>query len=420
MIDELASGTADGGPLAVELIRILPLLTDTLPAARIWAEITWFMESLFAHAGPLERPSLAPTEAGGPEEATAIGAWVMEYLDNPANALSRSAQRALIELLERRDGTVRELVREYISTSPTELGLITLSAAAVHDAAVLAPFNSQLSDLTVASHFGVRRLAQRLCASVSARTGIPAAVRRPERHDLPPAYDLAYRKYKTGRRLVDIPVSSREFLPPTEDAAELISPFRGEAKLIAEIANVQPEAVYQRTAELMVELGGADFDDAERELRQRLDGMELKLVFRRPRAALARRALGVATTELIDAGRIPEEALESVDIILRAGDPMMLLHRRSPARMDRADSRTSGQRLLRYRIGKPAYRSTSPHCCNPKRLLTESSSRRTLTCDGLSGTDLRRLEWAPLSGACRQFAPQRRQPSAASVRRVAT
>ena len=151
---------------------------------------------------------------------------------------------------------------------------------------------------------------------------------------------------------MDIPVSSREFLPPTEDAAELISPFRGEAKLIAEIANVQPEAVYQRTAELMIELGGADFDDAERALRQRLDGMELKLVFRRPRAALARRALGVATTELIDAGRIPEEALESVDIILRAGDPMMLLaSARSPAYMDRADSRTSGERLLRYRMG---------------------------------------------------------------------
>ncbi|MHB1330215.1 MAG: hypothetical protein ACYC2K_18600, partial [Gemmatimonadales bacterium] len=151
--------------------------------------------------------------------------------------------------------------------------------------------------------------------------------RRPERHDLPPAYDLAYREYKAGRRLVDIPVSSQEFLPPTDDAAELISPFRGEARLIAEIANVQPEAVYQRTAELMVEMGGAGFDNAERELRRRLDGMELKLVFRRPRAALARRALGVAATELIDAGRIPEEALESIDIILRAGDPMMLLHR---------------------------------------------------------------------------------------------
>lgn len=52
--------------------------------------------------------------------------------------------------------------------------------------------------------------------------------------------------------------------------------------------------------------------------------MELKLVFRRPRAALGRRALGVATTELIDAGRVPEVALESLDMVLRAGDPAML------------------------------------------------------------------------------------------------
>src|SRR5687768_6210108 len=60
LIDELASGTADGGALAVELIRILPLLADILPAARIWREITWFLDALFTHAGPLERPSLAP------------------------------------------------------------------------------------------------------------------------------------------------------------------------------------------------------------------------------------------------------------------------------------------------------------------------------------------------------------------------
>lgn len=327
LIDELASGTADGGGLAVELIRILPLLTDTLPAARIWDEVTWFLESLFAHAGPLERPSLAPPAVGGPEGAAAVGAWAMEYLDNPANALSRAAQRAVIELLEGGDEITRELVREYVSTSPTEGGLITLSAAAARNAAVLGPFKSQLSDLTVANHFGVRRLAQRLCASASAETGTPAVVRRPERRNLPPAYDLAYREYKASRRLVDIPVSSQEFLPTTEDAGELVSPFRVEARLIAEMASVQPEAVYQRTAELMVELGGPTFDDAERDLRRRLDGMELKLGFRRPRAALARRALGVAATELIDAGRIPEEALQSLDVILRAGDPMMLLHR---------------------------------------------------------------------------------------------
>src|SRR3989338_3753723 len=99
--------------------------------------------------------------------------------------------------------------------------------------------------------------------------------------------------------ILDVPVSSQEFLPPTEDAAELIDPWRSEAALIARIAKVQPEALYRRAAELMVELGGPDFDNAERTLRHRLDGMELKLVFRRPRAALGRRALGVATTELI-------------------------------------------------------------------------------------------------------------------------
>ena len=225
---------------------------------------------------------------------------------------------------------------------------------------------------------------------------------------------------KTGRRLVDIPVSSREFLPPTEDAAELISPFRGEAKLIAEIANVQPEAVYQRTAELMVELGGADFDDAERALRQRLDGMELKLVFRRPRAALARRALGVATTELIDAGRIPEEALESVDIILRAGDPMMLLHRPGlrPTGSSRfANERTNGY----YSTGWEASVSTDQSALvQPEEtvdgvVLAEETSP-AMAGVGQTGGD---SNGCVRRGRAARFASRRRQPAAASVRGVA-
>jgi hypothetical protein len=332
LIDELASGTADGGRLAVELIRILPLVTETPPAARIWDEITWFLEALFAHVGRLERPNLVSADAAVSSDSTTVSAralcrWVMDYIDHPANALSRSAQRALIELLESRHQIAQEFVREYLSTGPTELGLMTVASAGMSDTAVLAPFGKQLANLTAANHFGVRRLAQRLSALLPAQAGMPTAVRSAERRDLPPAYNLAYPEYRSSRRIVEQPVLSQEFLPPTEEPAELVSPWRGEAKLIAEIARVQPEALYQRTAELMVEPGGADFDSIERTLRRRLDGMELKLGFRRPRAALGRRALGIATTELIDAGRIQEDALETVDIILRAGDPRMLLCR---------------------------------------------------------------------------------------------
>ncbi len=328
LINELAAGTADGGPLAVELIRILPLLTDTLPAASIWLEVTWFLEALFAHAGQLERPRLTPAARSREDlaiaDARCLGQWVMEYVDHPANALSRSAQRAVIELLQDGNETLQVLVRDYLSKDPTELGLITLSATAFPDAQVLAPFREQLCRLVGGRHFGVRRLANRLCESLPAGVGAQMAARTPTDRTLPPAYGLTYPPSGSARRILDVPVASQEFLPPTEDAAELIDPWRPEADLIARIANVQPEALYRRAAELMVELGGADFDDEERKLRQRLDGMELKLVFRRPRAALGRRALGVATTELVDAGRVPEAALESLDLILRAGDPAML------------------------------------------------------------------------------------------------
>ena len=172
----------------------LPLLTDTLPAASIWHEVSWFLEALFAHAGQLERPRLAlaatSREDLASSDARCLGHWVMEYVDHPANALSRSAQRAVIELLQRGNETLQVLMRHYLSKDPSELGLITLSAIAVPDAQVLAPFREQLCRLVDARHFGVRRLAIGLCESLAAGVGAQMAARPPTDRNLPPAYDL--------------------------------------------------------------------------------------------------------------------------------------------------------------------------------------------------------------------------------------
>ena len=208
LLDELAAGTADGGPLAVELIRILPLLTETLPSASIWLEISWFLEALFAHAGQLDRPSLAPGtrshEDAASVDASSLCDWVVEYIDHPAKALSRSAQRAVMELLQQGNDVLRVLMRDYLSRDPTELGLITLSAAAMGDAKVLAPFREQLCQLLDARHFGVRRLAQRLCESLPAGVGEQMNPRRSNGHILPPAYDLAYPVRGSVHRIVDV------------------------------------------------------------------------------------------------------------------------------------------------------------------------------------------------------------------------
>jgi hypothetical protein len=332
LINELTSGTADGGPLAVELIRILPVLSDQVPAVRIWLEVSWYLEGLFAHAGQLKRPDLADIAPGDENNESAVSVplcrWIMTHFDHPTNALARSAQRAAIELLERRDETIQSLIREYLDGDPTELGLIALRAAGAEDSQVNAPFATHFERLAVARHFGLRRQAHRMLTELGIDPGVRVVTGTTKSTDLPAAYDLAYERRRSPRRILETQVRSEEFLPPSDDPVELVSPWNSEADFIARLANVQPEALYQRTVELMLELGGSDFDNAERELRQRLDRLELKLGFRRPRAALARRALGVAVAELIDAGRIADSELGSLDVILGAGDPAML--RRHP------------------------------------------------------------------------------------------
>jgi hypothetical protein len=328
LINELEAGTADGGPLAVELSRILPLLTHAVPAIHVWEEVRWYLEALFAHAGELQRPRLGdlrPRDASSADDASlTLCHWILRHIDDPANALARSAQRAMIELLEDRHETIQTLVREYLGGDPTELALITLRAAAWKDAQVIAPFADLFAKLTIARHFGVRREAGRLLNELIAGGLARAAAATPASVQLPAAYDLTYQRRRSARRIVNIPIRSEEFLPPSDDPAELISPWNPEADLVARLANVQPEALYQRTTELMAELGGPDYDEAERNLRRRLDRLELKVGFRRPRAALARRALGVATAELIDGGRIADSEFGILESVLCAGDPAAL------------------------------------------------------------------------------------------------
>jgi hypothetical protein len=364
LINELTAGTADGGPLAVELSRILPLLTDAVPAGPVWEEVRWYLEALFAHAGNLQGPSLGDLIPGDPHDlrgaSWTLCRWIMQYFDDAANALARSAQRAAIELLEKRDQTVQALVGEYLDGDPTELALITLRAAAMEDAQVIASFADRFAKLTAARHFGVRRQARQLLDALAAggHGGTTAATPAPS--ELPAAYDLTYQQRRSARRIVNTPIRSEEFLPPSDDPAELISPWNPEAGAIAKLANVQPEALYQRTAELMAELGGPNFDREELELRRRLDRLELKLGFRRPRAALARKALGVATAELVDAGRIPDAAFDVLDTLLCAGDPATLrqLPKPRPAWITSIAERADGTERGHYNAGWESRAST--------------------------------------------------------------
>ncbi len=365
LISELTAGTADGGPLSVELGRILPLVAETISAAHIWEEMHWYLVALFAHAGELQRPSLDGLKPDGQhdigEASVTLCRWIMRYVDDAANALARSAQRATIELLEKQNETIQSLVREYLDGDPTELALITLRAAAIQDIRAIAPFAGQLAKLAAARQFGVRQQARQMLDDLASGGYGTVAAATPAPAELPAAYDLSYRRRRSAQRIVDVPVRSEEFLPPSDDPAELISPWHPEAGAIAELANVQPEALYQRTAELMAELGGPNFDDRERGLRHRLDRLELKLGFRRPRAALARKALGVATAELVDAGRIHDADFGALDTLLCAGDPATLrqLPQPRPTWVTPIAERTGGTERAYYSAGWESRASTA-------------------------------------------------------------
>ena len=142
-------------------------------------------------------------------------------------------------------------------------------------------------------------------------------------------------------------------LEPAQDAVDLVSVFRAELDLIANWADVQPEALYQYVADRAITslpAGSQDyaFNDDEPALRNELNRLDLEVTMRRPRPRRVERAMAEATAMLIDHGRLEERYLSALDRLFRNADPHFLIARptRRPSIVapirERAESRYVG------------------------------------------------------------------------------
>lgn len=323
VVGDLTSGQVRATDIAFELHRIVPLLVSVEPAVQIWEDVALYVAALVAHAGMSESPAV-PEPAQVPGDG--LIRFAANYLDHPTYALAHAAQRTFIELLlERHPGAIR-VAAEHLSSAATaqKALLVAIVAAADADPGVAAPFAELAVRLADSGEHDVRVWARQLLSVIDAPSPTPAGeqARQVAARPLPAVYGMAFAERGEVHHLRE--PDSTGFLPPTTDAAEIVSVFRPELDLVASLARVQPEALYQRVSQLAGAAGTPDATQAERNLRQLLDELDLKLVFRRPRSIAVRSAISRAVAELVDAGRIAAPDLADLDWLLCDGDPSML------------------------------------------------------------------------------------------------
>ena len=321
--------------VAMNLNGLAALICDeSVRAVEVWNVISRYLGALFPAA---EDVWDIPTEAI--EEDTipsALAELLCGWLDGRVAVMNHGAMRACVDLLLDGNTTIRNTLLRKLDADGSGASdraiLMVLDAVGRRRRELVAPFRERILELVQSPDQSIRWAA----GEVGRRIGIgmiSGAAGRPVLHhyesraviELPPT------------RLVGVPERDHAFetVPDSLDPYETIAPWTAEAMAIAELAELPKDAVVLRVRDYMRELSPEPTwnADAERRLRGQLEAAQLKYPFRRPRAALARRALHYVVRELRDGGVLSGEAMGELRICLNQHDAEMLLFR--PAKRPR-------------------------------------------------------------------------------------
>ncbi len=199
-----------------------------------------------------------------------------------------------------------------------------LDAVSLRNPHAISPFRDELSRLLVSPNYMVRNTAHNICERLGLQDALSVS---PPPTPLPAVYQILLPPQGFGPFRPLVEASATEPMPDAWDSLDLVRPFDVQLGSVAEEAGLSEENVCYRAAQFMRQQASEEHLSAqyESELRNNLSEIGLRFPFRRPRAALARRAMFRVVAELVDAGRLNDENLRRLDSILRFYDPFMLL-----------------------------------------------------------------------------------------------
>ena len=325
------------GSVAMNLNDLAPLVCEeSVPVLEVWNVIRRYLDSLFpAGEGVWDIPRRT---FGNDTISTALADALCVWLDGRVPVMKHGAMRACVDLLLDGNETIRNaLLRKLDRSGCSETSvsiLMVLDAVGRQNPRVVEPFREHLCDFLQSPDQGVRWTASEMGRYV----GINVPVVAPED---PVLHHYGGRTViELPPRLVGTPRRDHAFdtVPDSLDPYETIAPWTAEAMAVARVAELPTDGVVLRVLDYMRELSPERNwnADAERTLRQKLEAAQLKLPFRRPRAAIARRALYHVVRELRDGGVLSDAVMEQLRRYLRHYDAELLVFRpeRRPREVD--------------------------------------------------------------------------------------
>ncbi|MDP1945864.1 MAG: hypothetical protein Q8L77_00045 [Nitrospirota bacterium] len=330
LFQALVQGGGGGGD---NLEKLMSMLLPVVPVREIWSEIEEYLRALFTGlpTAPAAMPNLLSEVLDDDTPAHAIADLIMLHLEHPTSPVMRWAWRASAKLLLCHHANIEQEIGEWLNGTEErqERSLRVLDSVSLKDPKVITLFHPQITSLQQSPNFEIRRIAKVICQ----RTGItPTVSTSVQPRPLPEIYRLVLPPIR-GRDIEVSRVLSEEMpLPDSADPLEIIRPFDLHLDLLSSLARLPKANLYHRAVQLMERLSPKESWSAaaEQKLRWLLDTCDLKYVFHRPRAVVAKRAVFYVIAELIDSKTITPQQLVSIEAELRFYDPMMVMIQPSP------------------------------------------------------------------------------------------
>lgn len=307
-----------------EIVDILFENKDVLP---IWKEIKEHVYQLDAFEQGTTKPPALLDDIGEKNDASLLIEFAFDMLDIAIPEIAVMAHQAIVELARNEENwpdILRQVTHRIEKIGLAQVKALSLLSSLAKDFKGFAlQFEQEISSLCASEDFSVRMIA----LDLSIRLEIEGRLPPHERSKLPLIYELELPEISNINEAVPFSaILPGETLPDVDDPIELLRALMNEAKLVADMSNVPFENLAYRVCKLMKTLIPENEwnKQAEESYRNWLEGIGLKLTYHRLRPKVAKLALSYVVCELLDAGRIPPQAVDLLRDIFKRSDEFLL------------------------------------------------------------------------------------------------
>jgi len=322
--------------LLPKLDEITELLFDDVPDLEIWNLIEDYLAELYepVDVEPIPEIEQAITDSQLEdseltEPAAGVSVAVAEYLDHPSYVVGSQAAKASARILLAGSETkeMQRALKEVQGRSEVgeERLLTILEAVAEEEPRLLPSFGEVLRDLKESHNLKIRGGAVKLLVRIE---NTPPRVTRIQRN-VSDVYELELPNISAHRTEETTESGNR----PTvlNDPARSLRPFDTNARMIAEEAGLDEDAVLYRAAELLKQEAqerrwGIEHEELdEKNLNSFFDDIGLRVAFSKPHIDPSVMAISQVAAELWDSSRLGPKSAQRIVASLFRQDSSLLL-----------------------------------------------------------------------------------------------